>query len=276
MSADMPALERVRSALFLPASNPRAVAKARGLAADLVMLDLEDAVAEEAKPAARQAVVEAAGEGGWPALLAARVNAADSAHQADDLAALAGVTGLDLIVVPKVEAAADAARVADRLGLPVLAMIETPAGLYAARDIAAAAGVAGLIAGTNDLAAALRLPPGAGRAPLALALQTILLAARAAGGIALDGVWNRLDDPDGFAAECGEGRALGFDGKTLIHPSQVEPCNRLFGPSAEELEEARALVEAFGGGAERFRGRMIEAMHVASARRLIARSGSTA
>jgi (3S)-malyl-CoA thioesterase len=266
-------LDRVRSALFLPASNPRAIEKARTLPADLVMLDLEDAVKEEDKQIAREAAV-AAGAGEWRApLLAVRINGRGSPWQEDDLVALRSAARLDLIVVPKVEDAATASAIARASGKPLLAMIETPAGIYAAREIAAVAGVAGLIAGTNDIAAELRLPPGGDRTGLGLALQSIVLAARAAGGIALDGVYNRLDDPEGFAAQCAEGRALGFDGKTLIHPSQIEPANRIFGPSETELEDARALIEAQSGGAERFRGRMIEAMHVRDARRLLARAG---
>lgn len=265
-------IDRVRSALFLPASNPRAIAKARGLACDLAILDLEDAVAAEGKPMARMAAV-AAGTGAWaPRLIGVRINAPDGDEIAADLAALAGAARLDLVVVPKVESADALAAVADRLGTPMLAMIETPAGLYAARAIAAAPGVAGLIAGTNDLAAALRLPPRAGRAGLALALQTIVLAARAAGVAAFDGVYNLLDDADGFAAECAEGRAFGFDGKALIHPAQIAAANRTFGPAPDEIEEAHALIAAATGGAERFRGRMIEAMHVAQARRVVARA----
>ena len=266
-------LQHVRSALYLPASNARALEKARTLAADMVILDLEDSVKEEDKAAARSAAV-AAGAGKWrPSVLAVRINGTGSRWHQEDLAALRHAARIDLIVLPKVEDPLEAVRIAGAATQPLLAMIETPAGLYAARDIAGVNGVAGLIAGTNDLAAELRLPPGSGRTGLALALQTIVLAARAGGGIALDGVYNRLDDPEGLAAECAEGRAFGFDGKTLIHPSQIEPANRIFGPSEAELEEARALIEAHGGGAERFRGRMIEAMHVGEAKRLIARAG---
>ncbi|WP_294392123.1 CoA ester lyase [uncultured Sphingomonas sp.] len=256
-------LDPVRSALFLPASNPRAVAKARTLAADLVILDLEDAVAEADKHAARRAAVEAAAD--WQGLLAIRVNGPGSAWHEEDVAAVAQ-SGAALMVLPKV----DSARQVAGLPQPVLAMIETPAGIYAAREIAAADGVAGLLAGSNDLAASLR---AAGREGLTLALQSIVLAARAAGVIALDGVHNQLDDPDGFAADCRAGRAAGFDGKCLIHPDQVAPANRIFGPSPEEVEEARALVAAAKGGAERFRGRMIETMHVASARRILQQAG---
>jgi citrate lyase subunit beta/citryl-CoA lyase len=266
-------LQRIRSALYLPASNARAMEKARTLPADMVILDLEDAVKEEDKARARAAAV-GAGAGEWrPPVIAVRINGSGSRWHQEDLAALRHADRIDLIVIPKVEDPLDAVRIAGAATRPLLAMIETPAGIYAAREIADVGGVAGLIAGTNDIAAELRLPPRSGRAGLSLALQTIVMAARASGGIALDGVFNGLDDPEGLAAECAEGRALGFDGKTLIHPSQIEPANRLFGPSASELEEARALIAAHGGGAERFRGRMIEAMHVGEARRLIARAG---
>jgi len=259
----------VRSALFLPASNARAIEKARGLACDMVLFDLEDAVKAEDKARARAAAVEAvAGDyGGRP--LAIRLNGAGTGWQADDIAAVRS-SRADFVVAPKVESAADATRVAQASGKPLLTMIETPAGLLAASAIAAVPGVQGLIAGTNDIAAALRLPPGEGRAGLTLALQTIVLAARAHGALALDGVWNRLDDPEGFEAECREGRAFGFDGKTLIHPNQIAAANTVFAPDAAEVEEARALIAAATGGAERFRGRMIEGMHVESARRLLA------
>ncbi len=269
MSAD---LSLIRSALFLPASNARALEKARGLSCDMAILDLEDAVRPEDKDVARAAAVEALAADWGGRVVAIRVNGSGTAWHAADLAALAAARPV-LAVAPKVESAAEAAEIVARLGgVPILAMIETPAGVYAAREIAATPGVAGLIAGTNDLAAELRLPPESGRGGLSLALQSIVLAARAGGGIALDGVYNRLDDAEGMAAHCVEGRALGFDGKTLIHPSQIEPCNRLFGPSAAEIEEARALVEAASGGAERFRGRMVEAMHVDMARRVLARA----
>ena len=163
----------------------------------------------------------------------------------------------------------DAARAT---GKPVLAMIETARGVLNAAAIAAE--TAGLIAGTNDLAADLGLRPGGDRSALTTALQTILLAARAAGVAAFDGVHNRLDDPEGFAAQCAEGKSFGFDGKSLIHPSQIEPANRLFGPSEAEVEAARRLIAAAGGGAERFEGEMIETMHVEQARRVLARTRS--
>jgi citrate lyase subunit beta/citryl-CoA lyase len=160
--------------------------------------------------------------------------------------------------------------VAAAIGKPLLAMIETAQGILSAPEIAGEC--AGLIAGTHDLAADLHLPPHAGRQPLQVALQTIVLAARARGIAAFDGVFNRLDDPDGFGAECEEGRRLGFDGKSLIHPNQIEACNRAFSPSDAELDRARRLVEAATGGAERFEDEMIERMHVAAARRLLERA----
>jgi citrate lyase subunit beta/citryl-CoA lyase len=151
-------------------------------------------------------------------------------------------------------------------------MVETAAGVLAAAGIARE--VSGLVAGTNDLAADLRLPPGAGREPMQMALQSIVLAARAAGIAAYDGVFNRLDDPAGFAAEAADSRRLGFDGKSLIHPDQIAPCNTAFAPGEAELDRARRLLAAATGGAERFEGEMVERMHVEAAQRLIARAST--
>jgi citrate lyase subunit beta/citryl-CoA lyase len=259
-----------RSLLFLPASNPRAIEKARGLAADMIFLDLEDAVKPEDKEQARDAAIQAAAErfGGRP--VAIRVNKiGDPWHEADVAAVRASAA--DFAILPKVQSAAEMDQVAGRAGKPVLAMIETASGVLDARRIARAA--AGLIAGTNDLSADLGLPQGSGRRGLAHGLQAIVLAARAAGVAAFDGVYNRLEDEAGLEAECEEGRAFGFDGKTLIHPNQIAAANRIFGPSQEEAEAARRLIAAATGGAERFEGRMIEAMHVEQARRLLARAG---
>jgi citrate lyase subunit beta/citryl-CoA lyase len=263
-------LRLCRSLLFLPASNPRAIDKARGLAADMIFLDLEDAVKPQEKERAREAAVAAAAEGFGGRPVAIRVNKlGDSWHEADIAAVSASAA--DFAILPKVQSAAEMQAVAVRSAKPVLAMIETAAGVYEARAIAPLS--AGLIAGTNDLAADLGLPPGAGRACMVVALQTVVLAARAAGVAAFDGVYNRLEDRDGLEAECREGRGFGYDGKTLIHPNQIEAANRIFGPSAEEVGAAQRLVVAATGGAERFEGRMIEAMHVDAARRLIARAG---
>lgn len=259
-----------RSALFLPASNPRALAKARTLPCDMVILDLEDAVADDAKDAARAAAVAAAADGFGDRTVAIRLNGTDTRWHKTDLVALAG-SAATVVVVPKVESADEAAAVARASGKPVYAMIETPAGILAAPAIATTEGVEGLIVGTNDLAHTLRVP--AGRAGLCYALQAVVVAARLGGCVALDGVWNRLDDPDGLAAECAEGRSFGFDGKTLIHPGQIDIANAAFGPSDAEIEDARALIDAATAGAARFRGRMVEAMHVAAAEAVLARAG---
>lgn len=262
-----PILPIVRSALFLPASNPRAIARARQSAADLVILDLEDAVKPADKEAARVSAVEAVAAA-WPMPVAIRVNAIGSEWHDADVAAVAE-SSVQLAVLPRTASAEQARQARDRLGRPLMAMIETAGGVLAIHEIAHE--VSGLIAGTNDLSADLHLPPDAGRAPLQTALQSIVLAGRAHDLVILDGVFNRLDDPEGFAAEAAESRRLGFDGKSLIHPDQIAPCHHAFAPSAPELDRARRLVEAATGGAERFEGAMIERMHVAAARRLLDR-----
>jgi citrate lyase beta subunit len=260
----------VRSVLFLPASNPRALAKARTLGADLVVLDLEDAVKPEDKDAARAAAVEAAASE-WSMPLAMRINGAGSEWHSLDLDAVAG-SKADLVVIPRAVSAHLAHDIGDTVSKPVLAMIETAAGVLAAAEIASEA--AGLIAGTNDLRADLRLPLDSTREPISASLQLIVLAARAAGVAVFDGVFNNLDDMDGLVGEAEEGRRLGFDGKSLIHPNQIAPCHRAFAPSAAEVERAHSLIEAFHGGAERFGDEMIERMHVEAAHRVLARSRS--
>ncbi|MDQ3143325.1 MAG: CoA ester lyase [Pseudomonadota bacterium] len=256
-----------RALLFLPASNPRAIAKARASDADLVVLDLEDAVKDHDKDGARAAAVEAVALP-WPMPVAIRINGTHSQWYEADLDAVVD-SNADLVVLPLVESASEIDRL-EVLGRPVAAMIETAAGVLAAPAIARK--VAAVIVGTNDLAADLRLPAGAGRGPMQMALQHVLLAARAGEAAALDGVYNQIDDPDGFAAECAESRWLGFDGKSLIHPSQIAPCHAAFAPSADEVAYARRLVAAASGGAERFEGAMIEEMHVFAARELIDRA----
>lgn len=264
----MPAdLRLCRSLLFLPASNARAIEKARGLAADMVILDLEDAVKPGDKAAARAAAVAAAAEG-FPGLCAIRINSQAPWHEAD-LAALAS-SRADYAIVPMTPGPEAPRAAALATGKPVLAMIETARGVLNAAAIAPE--TAGLIAGTNDLAADLGLRPGGDRSALATSLQTVLLAARAAGIAAFDGVYNRLDDPEGFAAQCEEGRRFGFDGKSLIHPGQIDIANRLFGPSEAEVEAAKRLLAAATGGAERFEGEMIERMHVEQARWVLAKA----
>ena len=261
-------LHSVRSALFLPASNPRAIAKAREAGADLVVLDLEDAVKPEDKESARRAAVDAVAEP-WPMPVAIRVNGVASRWYDDDLNAIFH-SKANLVVLPRAVSAEAVRSLNRRVRRPVLAMIETAAGVLAAPAIAR--DVAALIAGTNDLSADLRLPPEAGRQPLQMALQLIVIAGRAAGIAVFDGVFNRLDDAEGFAAECAESRLLGFDGKSLIHPGQIAPCHSAFAPSQGEIARAERLIAAASGGAERFEGAMVEAMHVAAARRLLERA----
>ena len=261
-------LHYVRSILFLPASNPRAVARAREAGADLVVLDLEDAVKPQDKDAARSAAVEAVGET-WPMPVAIRVNGAETEWHLRDFEGVAA-SDANFVVLPRATSGKSTADLGHALRKPLLAMIETAAGILAAAEIAPHA--VGLIAGTNDLRADLRLPLDSSRDAISASLQMIVLAARAAGIAVFDGVFNRLDDPAAFLAEAEAGRALGFDGKSLIHPAQIEPCHRAFAPSAAELERARRLVDAFHGGAERFDDEMIERMHVEQAERILQRS----
>jgi citrate lyase subunit beta/citryl-CoA lyase len=265
----MPDLSLCRSALFLPASNPRAIEKARELAADLVILDLEDSVKPADKAAAREAAMAAAKAGFGGRLVAIRINGTGTPAYGEDAIAVRQ-SPADFVLLPKVDSPKQVADTAWLTRKPVLAMIETARGVIDAAAIAPA--TRGLIAGTNDLGAELRIPPGAGRSGLAYALQRIVMAARAAGVAAFDGVYNRLDDAEGLAAECEEGRAFGFDGKSLIHPGQIETANRVFGPSAAEIEAAQRLIAAATGGAERHEGQMIEALHVEQARRLLAKA----
>jgi (3S)-malyl-CoA thioesterase len=260
-------LRLCRSLLFLPASNPRAIGKARTLPADMVILDLEDAVKAEDKDSARAAAAEAVAAP-FHGLAGIRINAAPPWHMPDLQAVAASEAAF--VVVPMAGGPDDVRRARDRAGKPVLAMIETARGVLAAGAIARE--TAGLIAGTNDLAADLGLRPGGDRRALRTALQTILLAARAAGVAAFDGVYNRLDDSDGLAAECEEGRGFGFDGKSLIHPDQIETANRLFGPSEAEIDAARRLIAAATGGAQRYGNEMIERMHVEQAHAVLAKA----
>ena len=251
--------------LFLPASRASAIDKARSSAADLVILDLEDAVKAADKETARTAAVAAVAEH-WPMPVAIRINGFGTAEHDADLAAALD-SGCDLIVLPSVRGA-DEIPIAAK---PIAAMIESASAVLDSPAIARAC--AALIVGTNDLAADLRLP-SVDRAAMGYALQATVLAARAAGIPVFDGVFNRLDDPAGFAAEAAQSRALGFDGKTLIHPDQIAACHAMFAPSADELARAHRLVAAATDGATRFEDEMVEAMHVAAARRLIGRYGS--
>jgi citrate lyase subunit beta/citryl-CoA lyase len=270
--------------LFLPGSNPRALDKARALAADGLIFDLEDAVAPETKENARAAVAASLTAGGYaPREIVLRVNPFDSAWGHADLAAAATLP-IDAVLLPKVENA-ERVRVAidllDTLGAPpelsVWCMIETPLGVLAAPQIAdASARIGALVVGTSDLAADLHARQSPDRLALLPALGLVLLAARSCGRAALDGVHLDLADAAGFAAACHQGRTLGFDGKTVIHPAQIEPANTAFTPDPDEVARAQRLVAAYeaatasGKGAVRFEGRLIEALHVAEARRTLA------
>lgn len=265
-------LHHARSLLFLPASNHRAIEKSRSLPCDMVMLDLEDAVAEDRKDEARANAKAAVSDSGFgERLLALRINIANTPWHDADLET-ARNTPVDYVILPKTEDAGEVGRVAAATGKPIIAMIESASGVFAAREIGAQADTAAIFVGSNDLRRDLGIPAGAPRSSISSALQLIVLAARASGRAVFDGVYNRLDDMAGFEAECREGQALGFDGKTLIHPSQVEIANRVFSPDEAALASARRLVEAATGGAERFEGEMIEAMHVEAAKSLLERA----
>lgn len=261
-------LRLCRSLLFLPASNPRAIDKARGLEADLVILDLEDSVRPEDKAAARDAAVAAISEGmGRPAAI--RVNATGSPWYGEDIVAIRHAKP-DFVVLPKAESKKEVHDTQSLATRPILAMIESARGVLAAGHIAETS--IGLIVGGNDLSADLGLPATGERTGLIHSLQSVVLAARAHGIAVFDAVFNGLDDREGLERECGEGRAFGFDGKTLIHPNQIDAANRLFGPGDEEVEAAHRLIAAAQGGAERFEGRMIESMHVAQAEAILAKA----
>ena len=273
-----------RSALYVPADNARALEKARTVDADVLLFDLEDAVAPAAKDAARAQLAEALGRGTFGRReKVVRVNGQAGPWAAEDLRMVAAC-GADAVLLPKVESAAEvrvveAALAANRApaDLALWAMIETPAGVLRAAAIAEATPrLRCLVAGTSDLVKDLQARHTAGRAEVLTALSLIVLAARAAGLACLDGVHLDLADEAGFEAACAQGRDLGFDGKTLIHPRTVAAANRIFGPGEAELAEARKVVaahraaEAEGRGVVVVDGRLVEALHVAAAERLLA------
>ncbi len=271
-----------RSVLYMPASNERALEKAKSIPCDGLILDLEDAVAPDAKPAARESACAAAQSGEYGRReLTIRVNGADTQWHEEDLAA-ACAAGPDAIVVPKVDSAAAVVSIVDameRRGAPerttLWAMVETPTAMLHAEEIAAASDrLTVLVMGTNDLAKELYAAHVPGRHPLLAGLGLALLAARASGKAIIDGVFNDVKDTDGFLAECRQGRDMGFDGKTLIHPGQVEGANAAFAPSEREVENARGIVAAWsagaGSGVVTYQGRMVENLHVESAERVLA------
>jgi citrate lyase subunit beta/citryl-CoA lyase len=284
MGPDETAFRPRRSVLYLPSSNERALEKARTLPVDGLILDLEDAVAPEAKDSARENACAAARSGAYGRReLTIRVNAIGTRWHEDDLAA-AAAAGPDAVVVPKVGSADEVRSLVDALeaaGAPertrLWAMVETPAAILDAARIAAASDrLACLVLGTNDLYKELGASFAPGRAAVMTSLQLAVLGARAAGVAVLDGVFNDVKDADGFLAEARQGRELGFDGKTLIHPAQVGPANEVFAPSAGQVEDARAVIEAFeqaqseGRGVATLNGRLVENLHVDTARKVIA------
>lgn len=268
----------VRSVLYLPASNARAIEKARTLDCDVAVLDLEDAVAPEAKIEARAAAVAAVRGGGFKPRLGVRINALDTDWGEDDLSALAEA-GVELVVAPKVETVETVHAITAAAPKAALwAMIETPRALIDLYEIAAAGGtLGGLMLGVNDLAKALGTGASSDREPFKPWLAALVVAARAHGLLAIDGVFNRIDDVEGLAAEAGQGRLYGFDGKSLIHPSQIAAANAAFAPSEVEVARAREIVAAFaapeaeGQGAIRLSGAMVERLHLVEAEALLAR-----
>lgn len=265
-----------RTLLYLPAANARAIEKARTLAADTVILDLEDAVAPEAKDSARAAAVSAVADGDWGRReRAIRVNGLGTPWAEADFAAVA-TSAADVLVVPKIEGPADAAQAVARAGgKPVWVLVETPRAILTAAEIAATPGISGLIAGFADLAKDLRLKPGPERFPLFHAMSTIVTAARASAILAFDGVFTDITDEAGLEAETRQAVQFGFDGKTCIHPAQLATVNRLFSPSAEEIAHARGLIEAHraaradGKAVATFKGKLIEGLHVLEAERTL-------
>lgn len=269
-----------RSVLYMPASNARALEKARSLPCDALILDLEDAVAPDDKPAARDAACAAAASGDYGRReVTIRVNGADTEWHDADVAA-AAQAGPDAVVVPKVDSADAVLALVDALarhGAPehtrLWAMVETPYAMLHAEEIAAASDrLTVLVMGTNDLAKELYAEHVPGRQPLLAGLGLALLAARATGKAIVDGVYNDVKDTDGFLAECRQGREMGFDGKTLIHPGQVAGANEAFAPGEQAVEDARGILQAWEertSGVVTYRGRMIESLHVESAARIL-------
>ena len=272
----------LRSVLYMPGSNERALEKARSIACDALILDLEDSVAPDAKPAAREAAAAAAASGDYGRrTVTIRVNGIGTEWHEADLSA-ACQAGPAAVVVPKVDSADQVLRLVDMMdsaGAPdhtrLWAMVETPVAILDALSIARASDrIGALVLGTNDLVKELYAEHVPGRAPILPSLHTALLAGRAAGIAVIDGVYNDVKDTEGFLAECEQGRQMGFDGKTLIHPGQVEGANAAFAPSEQAVEDARGLIAAWedgrGAGVVTFNGKMVENLHVESAQRTLA------
>jgi citrate lyase subunit beta/citryl-CoA lyase len=279
-----------RSVLYMPGANERALEKAKGLTADAIIFDLEDAVAPDAKAEARDRVCAAVQSGEYGMReLTIRVNGLDTQWHADDLRA-AAAAGPAAVVVPKVNSVDDVTAIEKGLvaagardHTKIWAMVETPIAMLHAEQIASSSDrLTVLVMGTNDLAKELHAEHVPGRQPLVTGLALCLLAARATGKVILDGVYNDIKNEEGFEAECVQGRQMGFDGKTLIHPAQLEPCNRVFAPSEAEIEQAGRIIAAFeeaeaeGRGVVTVDGRMVENLHVDQARRTLAQAEAIA
>lgn len=276
-------LRPYRSVLYIPGSKPRALDKARSLPVDAIIFDLEDAVSVDEKENARTTLQEALSDGGYGARAKiVRINGLDTEWGRADATAAAEM-GADAILLPKVDCAADLDALAELTGqTPLWAMMETPRGMLNATEIAAHALLQGMVMGTNDLAKELQVRFRADRLPLMAGLGLCLLAAKAEGKIIVDGVYNAFKDADGLQQECDQGRDMGFDGKTLIHPAQVDVANRAFAPSDAEIELARRQIAAFqqaeasGQGVAVVDGKIVENLHVATAQEILAKAGAIA
>lgn len=273
-----------RSVLYIPGSKDRALDKARGLPVDAIIFDLEDAVSPDAKVEARGTLKTALEQGGYGnRYKIIRINGLDTEWGAQDIAALRDAPA-DAILVPKVDSAADIDAVQSLLGndTPIWAMIETPAGVLNANEIAAHPALEGFVAGTNDLAKELNCRTRPDRLPMQMSLQMMLLAARGHDVVAVDGVYNQFKDEEGLHAECEQGRDLGFDGKTLIHPAQIAVTNECFAPSEAELDLARRQIDAFeevektGQGVAVVDGKIVENLHVVTAKKTLAKAAAIA
>lgn len=278
-----------RSVLYIPGSRERAMEKARGLAADAIIFDLEDAVAIDEKAAARTLLAQTLASSDFgPRAKLVRINGSDTEWGAADLDVVAAAKP-EAILLPKVNTAADIEALADQLDkraetadTSIWAMMETPQGVFNAASIACAPRMAGFVMGTNDLAKELGCRVRADRLPLQFALQACLMAARAAGLVAVDGVYNAFKDEDGLRAECEQGRDLGFDGKTLIHPAQLDIANAVFAPDEAAIDLARRQIAAFdeatakGQGVAVVDGKIVENLHIVTARQVLARAEAIA
>ncbi|MGR3747981.1 HpcH/HpaI aldolase/citrate lyase family protein [Paracoccus sp. (in: a-proteobacteria)] len=273
-----------RSVLYIPAANARAMEKAQGLPADAIIFDLEDAVSPGEKSAARDALKVALNADYGPRARIVRINALDSAWGEDDARFCAGLGDCaDAVLIPKVDSAADLDKVAALIpDTPLWAMMETPLGMLNAAGIAAHPRLAGMVMGANDLAKELNSRFRADRLPMQAGLGLCLLAAKAHGKLIVDGVFNAFRDEDGLRAECEQGRDMGFDGKTLIHPAQLAIANECFAPTEAEVDLARRQIDAFeqasaeGRGVAVVDGRIVENLHVETARTTLDRAQAIA